>query len=113
MFYIKWKKLGILTGLSLSLVVAGCGQDGSASNGNNGGNETTTNVSEELDYTITGIEPGAGITGQAINTLEEYGNLEGWELQESSTAGMIGSLDTAIKNEADYCYRLESTLELR
>ena len=99
MFYIKWKKLGILTGLSLSLVVAGCGQDDSASNGNNGGNETTTNVSEELDYTITGIEPGAGITGQAINTLEEYENLEGWELQESSTAGMIGSLDTAIKNE--------------
>ena len=91
--------MGILTGLSLSLVVAGCGQDDSASNGNNGGNETTTNVSEELDYTITGIEPGAGITGQAINTLEEYENLEGWELQESSTAGMIGSLDAAIKNE--------------
>ena len=99
LFYFKWKKLGILAGLSLSLVVAGCGQDDSASNGNNGGNETTTNVSEELDYTITGIEPGAGITGQAINTLEEYENLEGWELQESSTAGMMGSLDTAIKNE--------------
>ncbi|MFZ0447168.1 MAG: glycine betaine ABC transporter substrate-binding protein [Bacillus sp. (in: firmicutes)] len=99
MFYLNWKKLGILTGLSLSLVVAGCGQDDSASNGNNGGNETTTNVSEELDYTITGIEPGAGITGQAINTLEEYENLEGWELQESSTAGMVGSLDAAIKNE--------------
>ena len=99
MFYFKWKKLGILAGLSLSLVVAGCGQDDSASNGNNGGNETTTNFSEELDYTITGIEPGAGITGQAINTLEEYENLEGWELEESSTAGMIGSLDAAIKNE--------------
>ena len=78
---------------------AGCGQDDSASNGNNGGNETTTNISEELDYTITGIEPGAGITGQAINTLEEYENLEGWKLEESSTAGMMGSLDTAIKNE--------------
>jgi glycine betaine/proline transport system substrate-binding protein len=91
--------VGILAGLSLSLIAAGCGQDGSASNGNNGGDETTTNVSEELDYTITGIEPGAGITGQAINTLEEYENLEGWKLQESSTAGMMGSLDTAIKNE--------------
>jgi glycine betaine/proline transport system substrate-binding protein len=91
--------MGILAGLSLSLIAAGCGQDDSASNGNNGGDETTTNVSEELDYTITGIEPGAGITGQAINTLEEYENLEGWELQESSTAGMMGSLDTAIKNE--------------
>ena len=99
LFNFKWKKLGILAGLSLSLIAAGCGQDDSASNGNNGGNETTTNVSEELDYTITGIEPGAGITGQAINTLEEYENLEGWELEESSTAGMMGSLDAAIKNE--------------
>ena len=99
LFNFKWKKIGILAGLSLSLVIAGCGQDDSASNGNNGGNETTTNISEELDYTITGIEPGAGITGQAINTLEEYENLEGWKLEESSTAGMMGSLDTAIKNE--------------
>jgi glycine betaine/proline transport system substrate-binding protein len=99
LFNFKWKKMGILAGLSLSLVIAGCGQDDSASNGNNGGNETTTNISKELDYTITGIEPGAGITGQAINTLEEYENLEGWKLEESSTAGMMGSLDTAIKNE--------------
>ena len=99
LFNFKWKKLGILAGLSLSLIAAGCGQDDSASNGNNGGDETTTNISEELDYTITGIEPGAGLTGQAINSLEEYENLEGWELQESSTAGMIGSLDAAIKNE--------------
>ena len=99
LFNFKWKKIGILAGLSLSLIAAGCGQDDSASNGNNGGDETTTNVSEELDYTITGIEPGAGITGQAINTLEEYENLEGWKLEESSTAGMMGSLDAAIKNE--------------
>ena len=99
LFNFKWKKIGILAGLSLSLIAAGCGQDDSASNGNNGGNETTTNISEELDYTITGIEPGAGITGQAINTLEEYENLEGWKLEESSTAGMMGSLDAAIKNE--------------
>ena len=99
LFNFKWKKIGILAGLSLSLVAAGCGQDDSASNGNNGGNETTTNISEELDYTITGIEPGAGLTGQAINTLEEYENLEGWKLEESSTAGMMGSLDAAIKNE--------------
>ena len=77
MFNFKWKEMGILAGLSLSLVIAGCGQDDSASNGNNGGNKTTTNISEELDCTITGIEPGAGLTGQAINTLEEYENLEG------------------------------------
>ena len=99
MFYFKWKKLGILAGLSLSLVVAGCGQDDSASIANAGGDETTTNYSEKLEYTITGVEPGAGITLQTINTLEEYENLEGWELMDSSTAGMLGSLDTAIQNE--------------
>jgi glycine betaine/proline transport system substrate-binding protein len=99
LFYIKWKKLGILTGLSLSLLVAGCGQDDSASKANASGDETPKNYSDELEYTITGVEPGAGITLQTINTLEEYENLEGWELMDSSTAGMLGSLDTAIQNE--------------
>ena len=62
----NWKKLGILAGLSLSLVVAGCGQDDSASKaGITVEMRTTTNISKELDYTITGIEPGAGITGKS------------------------------------------------
>jgi glycine betaine/proline transport system substrate-binding protein len=99
LFYFKWRKLGVVVGLSLSLIAAGCGQDDSASKANAGGDETTTNVSDELEYTITGVEPGAGITLQTINTLEEYENLEGWELMDSSTAGMLGSLDAAIQNE--------------
>lgn len=96
-----WKKLSLIAGLSLALVAAGCGNDdanNSTDNENDDGNNTTS-YSEQLDYTITGIEPGAGITQQALNSLEEYENLEGWELLESSTVGMIGALDNAIKNE--------------
>ncbi|MDN6641435.1 MAG: glycine/betaine ABC transporter, partial [Tetragenococcus sp.] len=41
----------------------------------------------------------AGITETAHNTIDSYDNLAGWELEESSTAGMLAQLDTAIKNE--------------
>lgn len=96
----KWKNLGIIAGLSLSLVAAGCGEtDDSTNNANKSGDNAAPNYSEEVEYTVTGIEPGAGITELAKNTLDEYENLEGWELQVSSTAGMIGALDEAIKNE--------------
>ncbi len=94
----KWKKAGLMAVLTLSLAAAGCGsQDTGASSSN--GDGSTKNYSEEVNYMITGIEPGAGITEQAHKTIEEYDNLKGWKLQESSTAGMIGALDEAIKNE--------------
>ncbi|MFJ8237765.1 glycine betaine ABC transporter substrate-binding protein [Ureibacillus sp. NPDC094379] len=92
----RLKLTGIALGLSFSLLIAGCGNE----NEGKDTSETSENsLGEALDYTITGIEPGAGLTGLTKNTLEEYENLEGWELQESSTAGMIGALDTAIKKE--------------
>lgn len=86
--------------LTLSLVAAGCGSEekGATSDKDNGGG-STPNYSEEVNFTITGIEPGAGITEQTLATIEEYENLEGWKLEESSTAGMLGELDQAIKNE--------------
>lgn len=55
MMNFTWKRLGIITGLSLSLIVAGCGS-------NDGDAQAEVNISEELDYTITGTEPGAGQT---------------------------------------------------
>ncbi|MFD1387723.1 glycine betaine ABC transporter substrate-binding protein [Oceanobacillus oncorhynchi subsp. oncorhynchi] len=57
------------------------------------------NYSEEVDYTITGIEPGAGVTETANNTLDTYDNLDGWELEESSTVGMLAQLADAISNK--------------
>ncbi|MDN4495184.1 glycine betaine ABC transporter substrate-binding protein [Ureibacillus aquaedulcis] len=95
---LKIKSMGITLGVSVSLLLTGCGDE----EGNQDSVNTTgenANLGEQLDYTITGIEPGAGITELSHNTLEGYGNLEGWELLESSTAGMLGVLDGAIKNE--------------
>ncbi|WP_423188446.1 glycine betaine ABC transporter substrate-binding protein [Alkalibacterium sp. f15] len=77
---------------SMSLLVAACGADDAADNGD-------ASISDQLEYTITGIEPGAGITERAEASLEEYENLAGWELETSSTAGMMGQLESAISNE--------------
>lgn len=81
----------VLAVLPVSLLLLGC-DTGEAG-------EDTANVGEELEYTITATEPGAGLTELAHNMLDDYDNLEGWEIQESSTAGMITSLDQAIQNE--------------
>src|SRR5690625_6363267 len=54
---------------------------------------------EEINYTITGIEPGAGITLATDKAIEEYDNLEGWTQEESSTEAMTAELKKEIKNE--------------
>lgn len=91
----KIKLTGITFGLSTMLVLAGCSSNQSEEQATG----ESAGLGEQLDYTITGIEPGAGLTGLTKNALEEYENLEGWELLESSTAGMLGSLEEAIKKE--------------
>src|SRR5690625_5289117 len=107
----KWKKLGLVAGLSLSLIAAGCGADDTedaddtADNGNDDQAETTEGVGEEVDYTITGIEPGAGIT-QATNTaLEDYENLAGWHQDRKSTR--LNSSHVAI-SYAVFCLKKKS-----
>src|SRR5690625_829884 len=95
---VKSKFIVIALILSFALLLAACGTgDDTQENGDAG--EETVNYSEEADYTITGIEPGAGIMGLTEDVLEEYENLEGWTLEESSTAGMLTELSTAIQNE--------------
>ncbi|WP_331490833.1 glycine betaine ABC transporter substrate-binding protein [Aquibacillus rhizosphaerae] len=94
----KLKSIGITLGLSFAVLLTGCGNEEDAQDNGNA-DEDTANLGEELNYTITGIEPGAGTTELARNTLEEYENLEGWELQEGSTAGMLTTLGEAIDNE--------------
>ncbi|MER2120596.1 MAG: glycine betaine ABC transporter substrate-binding protein [Solibacillus sp.] len=92
----RFKILGLTIGMSAALLLAACGDDtGSSDNSNN----ESASIGEQVGYKIIGIEPGAGITGLSHDTLEQYENLEGWTLQESSTAGMIGTLDQAIRNE--------------
>ncbi|MCC5895255.1 MAG: glycine/betaine ABC transporter [Alkalibacterium sp.] len=45
------------------------------------------------------MEPGSGIAENSRQVLDAYDNLEGWEIHESSTAGMLASLDQAIMRE--------------
>ncbi len=90
----KFKKWGITLGVSSALLLAACGNDEPTSS-----TADSASFAEQVDYKIIGVEPGAGLTGLAHNTLEQYENLEDWTLEESSTAGMLGSLEQAIRNE--------------
>jgi len=81
----------------LVLVFTGCqSEDTSASDE---GDDQEINYSEEVDHTIIGIEPGAGITVTTEEAIEEYDSLEGWTLEQSSTTAMTAALDEAIENE--------------
>lgn len=73
-------------------MIAGCGS----------GNEDAQaegSVSEELDYTITGTEPGAGQTKKNEEVLDSYDNLAGWEQELSSAGAMLSQLSKAIDNK--------------
>lgn len=55
-------------------------------------------VRDRLDGTITGIDPGAGLTQLSERALEVY-ELDGYTLQTSSGAGMTAALDRAYNRE--------------
>lgn len=55
-------------------------------------------IRDRLDGTITGIDPGAGLTRLSLDAIEHY-ELDGYELQTSSGAGMTAALERAIRNE--------------
>ena len=59
------KSIGMVLGLSTALLLGGCGSNEGTEN------EANASVSEQVNYTVTGIEPGAGITNMAHQTLEE------------------------------------------
>ncbi|MFF2176722.1 glycine betaine ABC transporter substrate-binding protein [Lysinibacillus sp. NPDC058147] len=58
-------------------------------------------LKNQADHTITGIEPGAGITAATEKALDEYDNLADWNLLTSSSGAMTTSLAKAIKNKED------------
>ncbi|CAI2640066.1 Glycine betaine/carnitine transport binding protein GbuC [Apilactobacillus kunkeei] len=52
----------------------------------------------QINYTITGIDAGAGIMASTQNALKEYPLAQNkWQLQTSSTAAMTSTLAKAIK----------------
>lgn len=52
-------------------------------------------VRDKLGGTITGIDPGAGLTRLSRQAIEDY-QLDGYELQTSSGSGMTEALEQAI-----------------
>lgn len=55
-------------------------------------------VKEKLDNTIQGIDPGAGLTRLSQQALKDYG-LEDYDLQISSEAGMLTTVDRAFRSK--------------
>ncbi|MFS0749688.1 glycine betaine ABC transporter substrate-binding protein [Oceanobacillus sp. 1P07AA] len=86
--------VGVISSLILVLLLAACGSDDTS---NDSAEEES--YSEAVEHTITGIEPGAGITVTTEAAMEAYDQLSGWELEQSSTAAMIVELEKAIENE--------------
>ncbi|WP_422485997.1 glycine betaine ABC transporter substrate-binding protein [Gudongella sp. DL1XJH-153] len=91
MFNKNFKKFALIAIAVFALALAGC-----ASDGGNGGEETGS-IGEQLDYTITGIDAGAGVVRSAEEAVEDYG-LE-YTVQTSSGAAMTQALGDAIANE--------------
>ncbi|MCM3397814.1 glycine/betaine ABC transporter [Oceanobacillus profundus] len=91
----KVKHLGVIFGILAIFMLAACGNsDGNAADSNG-----EADYSEEVDYTITGIEPGAGISVTTEKAIEEYDSLQGWNVELSSTGAMMTELRGAIENE--------------
>jgi glycine betaine/proline transport system substrate-binding protein len=55
-------------------------------------------VQEKLAGTVQGIDPGAGLTRLSEQALKDYG-LDGYKLQISSEAGMLTTVDRAVRGE--------------
>src|SRR5690625_4085821 len=92
------KLLLALVGMMILALVTACG--GNDDTDTEEETETVdTNYGEEVDYTIIGIEPGAGISVTTEKALEEYDNLQGWDVSLSSTGAMMSELEEAYSNE--------------
>lgn len=69
--------------------------------------EDLAGQADRFDGTITGIEPGAGITrATQEDVLPGYGLDGEYELQTSSTPAMLAELQTAVDNEEDIAVTL-------
>ncbi|MFC2947952.1 glycine betaine ABC transporter substrate-binding protein [Virgibacillus sediminis] len=62
--------------------------------------DSIADLEDQAGKTITGIEPGAGVVAAAEQSLEDY-NLEGWEVQTSSSGAMATELGQAVENEEE------------
>lgn len=61
--------------------------------------DLTDEVGATLDYTIIGIEPGAGLMMSTEKAFDEYGLRDKWTLLESSSAAMTQQLEKAYNDQ--------------
>ena len=97
----QWKHLGLAFAVTPMMLLAACGDETSEENTDEGtaGDSGEVNYGEEMDYQITGIEPGAGVVAASEQAVEDYDSLEGWEVVTSSSGAMATELGAAIDNE--------------
>ncbi|MFC0015964.1 MULTISPECIES: glycine betaine ABC transporter substrate-binding protein [Allobacillus] len=60
--------------------------------------EQLPEIADQVDSTVTGIEPGAGVVQASEEAVVEYGG-DDWEVQTSSSGAMATALGEAISNE--------------
>lgn len=96
----QWRKLGLVFAAAPMMFIAACGNDDEATTDEGtAGDSGEVNYGEEMNYKITGIEPGAGVVAAAEQATEDYESLEGWEVVTSSSGAMATELGAAIDNE--------------
>ncbi|WJY29008.1 glycine betaine ABC transporter substrate-binding protein [Sporosarcina trichiuri] len=92
------KKLAGISAVSLlALGLAACGDD-DADKGSASGGSSDKPVGEQVDYKITGIDPGAGIMEATNRAIDDYG-LDKWTLTTGSGAAMTAALKKAYDKE--------------
>lgn len=94
MFNKKYKNLIIASVATMAIFVAGCSSTGAKEEDPS---SEAASIHEQLDYTITGIDAGAGVVAAAEQAVEDYG-LD-YTVQTSSGAAMTQALSDAIENE--------------
>lgn len=97
----KFKLLGIVLLFALlTAALAACGDDDNNDNNNNNAEDgkSAEDFGDDVEWTITGIDPGAGIMNNTEKAIDEYG-LDDWSLEESSESAMLAELQTAYENE--------------
>lgn len=98
---IKKKIIGLGAVALLALGLAACGSGDEVEKETDGGTTDKPvgeSVGEAVDYTITGVDAGAGIMEATDKAFEEYG-LDEWKLTASSDAAMTASLKIAYEKE--------------
>ncbi|MHA6487936.1 glycine betaine ABC transporter substrate-binding protein [Bacillus cabrialesii] len=84
-----WKKIvGISTAAVLTIGLSACGSK----------NDENASVGEQVDYKITGIDPGAGIMNATDKAVKDY-DLSDWTVTSGSSSSMTAALKKAYDKE--------------